>query len=184
MFWATGREIENAIIFWDTLYFQPNQTAVLYLYEKVYVPYLVNHGVAWYVAGQRSGIERLGRKYSNIKIMGLVDDLYWLASRVPDMINPMIMGSGLKNKVLEAFSFRCAVVSTAMGMEAIEATPGVHFVEANDPRSFGNAVLSLLGAKQLWEDLGENANRLVVGKYRWDGIGERLNSLVNGIART
>jgi len=56
----------------------------------------------------------------------------------------MVTGSGLKNKVLEAFALGRAVVSNRMGIESIVgAPPGVHFRLAEKPAEFAEEILSL-----------------------------------------
>ena len=59
-----------------------------------------------------------------VTVTGFVDDMRpWLA-RASLMVCPMVMGSGIKNKVLEALAMERPVVATTMGVEALEVSSG------------------------------------------------------------
>ena len=75
---------------------------------------------------------RKSLEHPNVHFHGFVDDLFSLP-RKRRMVNPMIEGSGLKNKVLEALAIYLPVVSTHMGVEAINGKEGRHFLVADDP---------------------------------------------------
>ena len=88
------------------------------------------------------------------------------------MVNPMRTGSGLKNKVLEAFALGLAVVSTPLGVEALpHVRDGIHVLEAEDGRSFGRGVLDLLENEQRRLALRTASKSLVHQHYRWEVIG-------------
>jgi glycosyltransferase involved in cell wall biosynthesis len=97
------------------------------------------------------------------------------------MINPMVEGSGLKNKVLEAFACKVPVVSTSLGIEAIDASPDLHYVRADAPEEFAKAICSLLADKGYASRIAEDARLLVESRFRWSVIGEQLGSLVDRI---
>ena len=97
------------------------------------------------------------------------------------MINPMVEGSGLKNKVLEAFACRVPVVSTPLGIEAIDAMPGRHYVKADSPGDFAEAVTSLLADPAYASEIAEAARLLVESKYRWSAIGDQLDGLTGRV---
>ena len=178
------KECEKAVAFWGNLAFRPNASAVEYFYKKIFVPYLAKKNVRWYIIGKEANdvILNYARKHDNIIVTGFVEDLVGFVENIPVVINPMIMGSGIKNKVLEAFALGRAVVSTRLGMEAVaEATPDIHYLEADSPRLFADLVLSLLSDKKLREKLGRNANILVTGHYTWEKIGERWRNLLERV---
>jgi glycosyltransferase involved in cell wall biosynthesis len=94
------------------------------------------------------------------------------------MINPMRTGSGLRNKVLEAFGLGTAVVSTARGVEALPAArDGEHLVIAGDGARFADAVLGLLDDPVRRLRLRANANALLHERYRWSVVGRPWGTL-------
>ena len=90
----------------------------------------------------------------------------------------MLIGGGLKNKVLEAFAMQRAVVSNALGMEAIHATPGKHYLAAETPRDFAEQTLQLLDDPALARRIGQAARQLVLEQYTWPAIARKMNDLL------
>ena len=155
--------------------FKPNYSAIQYFYKNIFAPYLAAEGITWYIIGRDADewISGLAEDHDNIVVTGFIDDLFGFVKRIPVTVNPMIMGSGLKNKVLEAFALKRTVISTTMGVEAIEATPGEHYVLADDPQKFAEAVVYYLGNPQQRKAIGDHARSLVMEKYTWSVVGEQ-----------
>jgi glycosyltransferase involved in cell wall biosynthesis len=171
---------ERAIAFWGALDFPPNTTAIHYFYNKVFLPFLNDRNVVWYIVGRNPGpdIEALAKSHSNIIVTGYVPDLFSLVQHIPVVINPMLIGGGMKNKVLEAFAMQRAVVSNALGIEAIDATPGKHYVAAETPEQFAEQVLNLLDNPEHAKAIGRAARERVLERYAWPVIGRLMNGLV------
>lgn len=172
---------ERAVCFWGALDFPPNTTAVAYFYKEVFLPYLADSGITWYIIGRNPTpeIQSMAKSHDNIIVTGYLPDLFAFVSRIPIMINPMLIGGGLKNKVLEGFAMRRAVVSNALGMEAIDATAGVHYLAAESPMEFAARIDELLDRPERAAELGRNARELVLRKYTWTAIGQQLCRLMD-----
>lgn len=173
----TGEEIPNSIAFWGNLAFPPNRTAIEYFCEQIYLPYLQQNATKWYVIGNNPGplITERAAQYDNIILMGFVADLFELVSTIPVMINPMVTGSGQKNKVLEAFMLAKGVVSTTMGMESFPVQHNRHCLISDTPEAFAHSVIELLTDNSKRVDLGCEAKKLVLDNYTWEKVGRGLN---------
>ncbi len=176
----------NAIAFWGNLDFPPNRSAVEYFFTSIFQPYLSPEGVHWYLIGEAKtwSPELLVGDNPDISIMGYVDDLYGLIGDIPVMVNPMMIGSGLKNKVLEAFMLGCGVVSTSLGVESIEVEDGIHCIIRDDPEAFANSVLELLRNPEWNHQLATNGAELIRNSYTWAKVGglfvDYLETIMNG----
>ena len=74
---------------------------------------------------------------------------------------------------------RKAVVSTSLGMQGIDgAQAGKHFLAADDPRTFADAVLALVNAPGQCARMGQEAHDFVRRHYSWDAAGERWAALL------
>lgn len=176
-------EIPKAIVFWGNLAFPPNYSAVKYFYEKIYLPYLEHKEIQWSIVGAEADqwIQSLATKHTLIKVNGFVENLLEYVSRIPIVINPMVLGTGLKNKVLEGFALQKTVISTKIGIEAIDAQPGLHFIQAGTPKEFSNAVLFYLNSSEQRNLIGIRAKQLVLKKYTWKTIGNQWRELSNSV---
>ena len=90
----------------------------------------------------------------------------------------MVEGSGLKNKVIESFAVGLPVVSTPLGVEAIDGEDGAHFLVAADDRAFADSILRLLDEPGLRERITGEARRLAERQYTWQSVGASFSDLV------
>jgi glycosyltransferase involved in cell wall biosynthesis len=167
----------RGVIFWGSLAFPANAHAIRFFFDKVYEPYLAAAGVEWCIVGRGADpwVEAAARRYPSIRVTGFVQNLWALVSEYPVMINPMVSGGGIKNKVLEAFALEMAVVSTPLGMESIAgAVNGLHYVAASTPEEMAESVLALLKDPARCKTLGSNARQLILAQYTWPQVGEKL----------
>jgi glycosyltransferase involved in cell wall biosynthesis len=171
---------ERAVAFWGNMAFSVNQLAVDWFYRKVWLPFLQPQHVAWIIVGPNPGapILDLSRRHPEISVPGFVDDLFGCLDPYPVMVNPMVSGTGLKNKVLEAFAVGKAVVSTPLGMEAFPVQDGEHFILANTPEAFGAAVLRLLDDPAERARLAARSRQLAGEHYSWGAAAARWETIL------
>lgn len=175
-----ARRFNRAIAFWGNFSFPPNRHAVLHFYRNVFRPHLKNQAVQFHIVGPNAtdDIRRLCVDEQDVELAGFVPNLSEYLADVPIMVNPMISGSGLKNKVLEAFAMKKVVVSTSMGAAAIEAVPGTHYVETDEPKQMAEAILDYLSDQARCAAMAAAARRFVLDNYQWSAVGKKLLDLI------
>lgn len=91
---------------------------------------------------------RLAKRYKdNISIEGFVDDLDVVFSESCAMIVPLLFGSGVKIKTLEALCRGLPVISTSFGVEGIGVTNRVNCIVENEIDRFPQAMADLLNLR-------------------------------------
>jgi glycosyltransferase involved in cell wall biosynthesis len=93
-------------------------------------------------------------------------------------IVPLRIGTGSRLKVLEAMAARRPVAGTAIGLGGLEVRPGSDLLQADDPDSFAQAVLSILRDDELAGRLAERGRSLVEQSYSWEKIGREYADLL------
>lgn len=172
--------VRRAVVFWGNLSFPVNRDAVWWFYNHVWRPRLEASGIRWCIVGPNAdeNIKALAAKNPDIEIAGFIPDLFTYLSPYAVMINPMVSGGGLKNKLLEALAAGKAVVSTSMGAEALPVTPGIHCRIADHPHDFANAIEDLLTNARTRHGLVIAGRRLVSERYTWSAVGELWSSVL------
>ena len=171
----------RGVAFWGNLSFPPNDDALQFFYTDVFLPFLKPAGIELCIVGAQPmpWLLKACRHEPLLRLTGFVEDLRACLIDYPIMINPMRMGSGMKNKVLEAHALGLAVVSTELGMESIEgAQADISYVKATDAADFDRAIRSLLDNESQRLQLLRVANRIVVENYTWKIVGSRWSELV------
>lgn len=171
----------RGVAFWGNLSFEPNRDAVRYFFDSVYQPYLAPAGIEWCVIGRDAEpwLQEAASRDPGIRLPGFVKDMYALASEYPVMVNPMRIGSGMKNKVLEAFALGLTVVSTSLGIEAVEqARCGVDYLIADEPQKMADAIKALIDDHDLRASMVSSARRTVLEHYTWGKVAGAWDELL------
>jgi glycosyltransferase involved in cell wall biosynthesis len=172
----------RSVVFWGNLDFAPNWTAIRYFHDNIYMPYLAERKIEWHIYGNGANFAvRKMAEHPLIHVHGFVEDLFKEAASHGVMVNPMVEGSGLKNKVLEAFACRIPVVSTSLGIEAIEGEAGIHFLRGDTAYDFARATIQLLTDREVASKVTAAARALVDARFVWSVIGRRFDQIVQGV---
>lgn len=167
-------KIDNSIAFMGNLKVAANIDSFCFIIDKI-LPRL-NFAYKFHVIGAVS--EEVVKAYGNENIIfhGRVDDVRPLIKSCKVFLSPIVYGTGIKTKILEAMAMGLPVVTNTIGAEGIEAENGVHFYVSDSESETAEIVNGLMNS-----DVGEitrNAQLLIKEKYSWDGIYDDLYSVV------
>jgi glycosyltransferase involved in cell wall biosynthesis len=170
----------RGVAFWGNLSFPVNRQAVHYFAAEVWKPYLAEYGVEFAIIGPNADAELklLALNNPGIVLAGYVDDLFAYVDQYPIMVNPMVAGAGLKNKVLESFASGRTVVTTRLGVEAFPEIGPDHCCIEDDPAKQASAILHLLDDDRARQAMNERARQVVKKYYNWDVVGASWSALL------
>ena len=168
-----------SLVFVSDMSGRPTIDNVLYFYNIIY-PLIRKEvpQVKLYLVGRNPAreITNLARDHS-VVVTGYVDSVKPYLAKSSIFIAPMIMGTGIKTKVLEAMAMGKCVVTTSIGAQGINATSGEDLIIINDPKEFATWAIKVLMDKQLRKKLGDNARKIIESEYSWKKIAERLEQI-------
>jgi O-antigen biosynthesis protein len=98
----------------------------------------------------------------SVELVGFVDDVLEPLARYALFICPILSGSGVRVKLLEAFAAGIPVVSTSIGAEGLAAADGDICAIADDPQEFADRVLDLFERPDYAQSLAGRARARVV----------------------
>ncbi len=98
----------------------------------------------------------------HIELRGFVEDVREPLSRYAVFVCPILSGSGMRVKLLEAFSAGIPVVSTRLGAEGLAAQDGDICALADDPAEFAARIVELFDDSAKARSLAERARERVV----------------------
>jgi GT2 family glycosyltransferase len=79
----------------------------------------------------------------HIELHGFVEDIREVLNRYAVFVCPVLSGSGVRVKLLEAFASGIPVVSTRLGAEGLASNDGEICVLADEPKEFARKILAL-----------------------------------------
>jgi sugar transferase (PEP-CTERM/EpsH1 system associated) len=110
----------------------------------------------------------------HVVMTGFVDDVRPYVRQSAVYVVPLRVGGGTRLKVLDAMAMGMPLVSTAIGCEGLDVTPGEHLVVADTPEAFAGGTLALLADPARRLALGRAARALVERRYSWHVVGRQL----------
>lgn len=170
---------EVKLVFLGDMSTPPNNDAVKYFIDKIYPKILEEKFIKFYIVGRNpSNYIKSLHDNDNIIVTGSVEDVRVYLDKNTIFITPMISGTGIKNKILEAMSMKLAVVSTSIGISGIKAENNVNYLLADSEEEFKENILRLIDNEKLRDTLGDNARSLVENKYSWENSMDILEKLI------
>ena len=109
-----------------------------------------------------------------IELQGFVEDIREPLSNYAVFICPILSGSGIRVKLLEAFAAGIPVVSTRLGAEGLAQTDGEFCRLADEPETFARAVLDVLADPSKASEMARRARDEVVAKRDTRTMTEQL----------
>ena len=172
-------EDSPSLIYVSVMSGSPTTENIFYFYDNI-LPLIRNKvpKIKLYLVG-RDPVKEIKDLSSDpsIVITGFVEDVRPYLAKSSIFVAPMIMGTGIKNKVLEAMSMGKSIVSTEIGAQGINVVSGRDMFITNDEKEFADHVLILLKKKNLRNLLGSNARNIIKNYYSWEIIVEKLNDI-------
>jgi glycosyltransferase involved in cell wall biosynthesis len=99
--------------------------------------------------------------HPSVRLLGMVPDIKVPLQRYSVFVCPILSGSGIRVKLLEAFASGIPAVSTSVGAEGLASETAQVCEVADTPAAFAQAALQLLSDKNHGRELAEAARRLV-----------------------
>jgi glycosyltransferase involved in cell wall biosynthesis len=108
-------------------------------------------------------------KPEGVEVTGWVEDPREHLRAATMAAVPLRAGSGARLKILEAMALGRPVVSTTIGAEGIELTPGVEFECGDDPPAFAQAICRLIEDERRRVSIGLASRAVFEQSYSAEG---------------
>jgi polysaccharide biosynthesis protein PslH len=157
------------VVFYGNYLHPPNQHGVRVLAEDIW-PEVHRHDprLACKLIGPHlpDGLARLARA-AGIEVTGWVESLQPVVRDALAVLSPLQTGSGIKNKVLEAWAMGKVVVALPRGVSGLEDHAREVSVLAQTPGQFARQLLALARRPERRRQLERDARTLVERHYAW-----------------
>ena len=112
-----------------------------------------------------------------IRLLGRVPDVREPLSQHAVFVCPILVGAGVRVKILEAFASGIPVVSTSIGAEGLGGTHGADIMLTDSPDEFAAATLHLLEHPKAAAAMAAEARRLVETRFDWPVVARKLDQV-------
>ena len=178
---------QKALLFFGSLGWQANIDALDWFIQRVWPLVLLREPQAvFYIVGKNPPVQlrKLAKKHGRIVFTGFIEDLDTYFQKCRVFVNPIRFGSGVKVKMLDAMYRGMPAISSDLGTESLALTSGQHFLLANKPEEWVEAICLLLNDPTSWNKLSINSRALASNEYRWEPMLENhLRDIQNCISQ-
>jgi glycosyltransferase involved in cell wall biosynthesis len=166
------QELPARLAFSGSMDWHPNEDAVLHFADAILPRIRVEVPDASLTVVGRNPSARLREVAcrTGMRVTGTVDDVRPSIGEAEVYVVPLRAGGGTRLKIFEALAMGKAVVSTTVGAEGLALEAGRHFLAADEPQAFADAVIALLRDPARRQLLGNAGRRLVETQYSWNTV--------------
>ncbi|MCQ2262054.1 MAG: glycosyltransferase family 4 protein [Bacteroidales bacterium] len=171
-------EEENSLFHIGSMDWMPNQEGIDWFLESVW-PALHKEipEARLYLAGRKMPERLMKAQIEGVNVVGEVaDSAYFIGSKQINIV-PLLSGSGIRVKIIEAMSLGKTVVTTSIGAEGINYTNGKDILIANTPEEFVAQIRRCVADKDFCRQVGQNAYELIVKEYGTQALTKKFLAL-------
>jgi len=153
----------------------PNEEGIRWFLENVWP--LIHHRLPklrFVLAGRFMPSWLLQQSFPKVEVVGEVPDAQEFIRDHGIAVVPLLSGSGIRIKIIEAMALAKAVITTEVGAEGIFYTSGKHLFIAHQPEEFADAVEQLIRQPETASQMGHQARLLVEEMYDHRRIIDRM----------
>jgi glycosyltransferase involved in cell wall biosynthesis len=162
-------EEERTLVFEGNMGFEPNVEGVVYFAREV-LP-LVLRGeprTKLWIVGKDPAPAVRELASDAIRVTGVVDDVRPYLARGSIFVCPLISGTGIKNKILQAWAMAKCVVATSKSCGGLVLEPDRNLIVADGAEALSRTILALFADPARRRALGARARDTVLEHYTWE----------------
>ncbi len=174
-----------SLVFTGLMNYPPNIDAVLWFGREIWPQLrLLQMALTFRIVGRcpDKRVLALGHQ-ADIEVTGEVPDFAHIAEALA-LVVPLRAGGGTRLKILQSMAMGRPVISTRLGAEGLDITPGENILLAENADAFCQHVKNLLQAPAWADQLGQAGRQLVLQQYDWPlcfrGMEDLYDTLATG----
>lgn len=108
------------------------------------------------------------------EVTGWVDDIRDCYAKAKVFVAPMMIGTGLQNKLLEAMAMRIPCVTSTLANNALQAKPDSEILIARSAEEYAAHIIYLINHSEKANEIAEKGHQLVRTHFSWKGATKPL----------
>ncbi len=174
-------ETDGVLLFVGKMNYEPNVVAVTWFAERVFPKLLVTYpNLQFQIVGAHpeKRIQRLSDT-SNIQVTGFVASIEPYFQRATIVVAPMLTGAGIQNKIIQAMSYSCCVVTTPIGAEGLTISHN-EIAIWGDEEKMVDGIRMLLSNREQRVAMGKAARQYVIANLSPNVIAKQFWNFLEG----
>lgn len=170
------------IVFCGNMGYEPNVHAAQYLVKEV-MPLVWKEvpGATVLLAGAnpKHGVSNLAS--DKVSVSGYVADIRECYAASSIFVAPMLTGSGLQNKLLEAMAMQLPCVTTSIANDSLGARDGSEVLIGDNAEAFAAHIVSLLRDADKRASLAQSGRQYALDHFSWETSCQQLEAVLKSV---
>jgi glycosyltransferase involved in cell wall biosynthesis len=174
------RGLPDRILFTGNMNHPPNIDAADFFARQVlpHVQAQRPRAEFWIVGREPAAEVKALRGIPGVVVTGVVSDIRPFIASASAYVVPLRFGSGMRQKILEAWALEKGIVSTSIGAEGLDHSDGRDIFIADDAHTFASRVIDVLSNHETRQDAGARGRELVCVQHRPDALSRKYYAAI------
>jgi glycosyltransferase involved in cell wall biosynthesis len=175
-------DTKKKLMYVGFLGWEPNVQGLLWFIDEVWPLLQARHpSLRFDIVGKNPDkrLQAAVEATTGIRLAGYVADLQTVYRDSRVSVAPLLFGSGMKVKVLDAMARGIPTVTTSVGAEGIEVENGRELMIADDPAQMALQIDELLDNPTLWQRLQASSRVLIRERYTWQRLFTGMHAAID-----
>lgn len=152
------------VIYYGAMNRIENSSSALWFIENV-MPKIKDETIIFTVIGNKPPQELVNKQSEKIVVTGFVDNPAPYFENAMCLVAPLLLGAGVKVKIIEALSSGVPVVTNDIGIEGIDAKDGIEYIHATKPEEYAETIGKMISGEIDTNTISNNAVDLIKKCY-------------------
>ena len=166
------KEIKKDILFYGAMHRRENHISAMWFVKNV-LPYLPEE-FCFVIVGARPQSELLALQSDRVKVMGFVEDIAPYFASCFCLAAPLLLGAGIKVKILEAMSAGVPVLTNTIGIEGIGCKDRQEYWHCETAKEYMETIQWMESNIQETEKVAENGRKYIADHFNLESRYEAL----------
>lgn len=179
-YYPTDIPKEFDIIFTGNMGYPPNVMAAEYLVTEIMpIVWKTNPNINIAIVGANPAVKVKAMASKKVIVTGFVADMNEYYGKAKIFIAPMLIGTGLQNKLLEAMAAQLPCITSTLANNALGGEHNKNIIIAEQPQQYAEQILNLLTDKELAIRIAQSGHQFVKQRYSWENSTNILHELIS-----
>jgi glycosyltransferase involved in cell wall biosynthesis len=171
-----------ALFHLGSMNWSPNVEGIEWFLDEVWPEILTAHpNLTFALAGHDIPDRLRNRHDKNVTVVGAVPNANEFMMDYDIMIVPLLSGSGIRIKIVEAMALGRVVITTTIGAEGLDVQDGKHLFIANTPEEFVAVINKCVFMPDLCTIISENAQHYISVNHNNAVIAQKIEDFYKKI---
>lgn len=168
---------KNDIVFYGAMSRPENWKSAIWFIENV-MPLLDDEQYRFVIVGNKPAKQL--QKYASDKVvlLGFVEDISTVLSHAKCLVAPLLLGAGVKIKIIEGLSAGIPVITNKIGIEGIPAKKDFEYFECSKPIEYAKCISTLLHNINKVNFVSQNSKIFIEKNYNYEKDAERFYKII------